>query len=466
LASNPSISELARVMAAGRKTKPGSRPPGPTGTRVMGVMREFNRDSLGFIERAQREYGDIVWMRFLYVPAMFLYHPNEIEYVLTTNARNFVKAMSLRSNFFHRLVGNGLLTSEGEDWKRQRRLTAPAFHRERIAAYAQTMVGYTARLTTDWREGQVRDMHREMMRLTLEIVVQCLFSADVSRDVDEVGETLKQLVKPFAAQATVKWIINNRLPTPQHLNFHRLAQKIDRVVYRIIAERRASGKDEGDLLSMLLAARDDDGSQMTDQQLRDEVMTLFLAGHETTALTLSWTWYLLGKDPEVERKFHAELDEVLAGREPTMTDLSKLKYTEKILKESMRLYPPAYGLGREVINDCEIGGYQVPAGTQVFVFQWATQRDARFFEDPSAFKPDRWTAEFEAQLPKYAYFPFGAGPRVCVGASFAMMEMILVLATIGQKYRLSLVPDHPVEIYPAMSLRPKEGVKVTVEIRK
>ena len=465
MASNPSISELARVMAAGRKTKPGSRPPGPTGTRVMGVMREFNRDSLGFIERAQREYGDIVWMRFLYVPAMFLYHPNEIEYVLTTNARNFWKAMSLRSNFFHRLVGNGLLTSDGEDWKRQRRLTAPAFHRERIAAYAQTMVGYTERLTTDWRDGQVRDMHRDMMRLTLEIVVQCLFSADVSRDVDEVGETLKQLVKPFAAQATVKWIINNRLPTPQHLNFHRLAQKIDRVVYRIIAERRASGKDEGDLLSMLLAARDDDGSQMTDQQLRDEVMTLFLAGHETTALTLSWTWYLLGKDPEVERKFHAELDEVLAGREPTMADLPKLKYTEKILKESMRLYPPAYGLGREAINDCEIGGYHVPAGTQIFVFQWATQRDERFFEDPAAFKPDRWTAEFEAQLPKYAYFPFGAGPRVCVGASFAMMEMILVLATIGQKFRLSLVPVHPVEVYPAMSLRPKEGVKVTVEIR-
>ncbi len=431
----------------------------------MGVMREFNRDSLGFIERAQREYGDIVWMRFLYVPAMFLYHPNEIEYVLTTNARNFVKAMSLRSNFFHRLVGNGLLTSDGEDWKRQRRLTAPAFHRERIAAYAQTMVGYSERLMTDWREGQVRDMHREMMRLTLEIVVQCLFSADVSRDVDEVGETLKQLVKPFAAQATVKWIINNRLPTPQHLNFHRLAQKIDRVVYRIIAERRASGKDEGDLLSMLLATRDDDGSQMTDQQLRDEVMTLFLAGHETTALTLSWTWYLLGKDTEVERKFHAELDEVLAGREPTMADLPKLKYTEKILKEAMRLYPPAYGLGREAIKDCEIGGYHVPAGTQVFVFQWATQRDARFFEDPAAFKPGRWTTEFEAQLPKYAYFPFGAGPRVCVGASFAMMEMILVLATIGQKYRLALVPDHPVEIYPAMSLRPKEGVKVTVEQR-
>ena len=313
----------------------------------MGVMREFNRDSLGFIERAQRSHGDIVWMRFLYVPALFLYHPNEIEYVLATNARNFIKSMSLRSNFFQRLVGNGLLTSRGNEWKRQRRLTSPAFHRERIAGYAGTMVDYTKRLTANWREGETRDMHREMMRLTLEIVVRCLFSADVSDDVDEVGATLGELVKPFASQATLKWILNNRLPTPYHIRFHRLAKKIDSVVYRIIAERHASGTDTGDLLSTLLAARDEDGSQMTDRQLRDEVMTLFLAGHETTALTLAWSWYLLGKDTDMAEKFHAELDEVLGSRDPTFADLPRLKYTEKIAKESMRLYPPAYGLGRE-----------------------------------------------------------------------------------------------------------------------
>src|SRR5947208_1349385 len=274
-------------MAAGRKVERANRPPGPKGTRVMGVMKEFNRDSLGFIERVQREYGDIVWSRFLYVPALFLYHPNEIEYVLATNAKNFVKAMTLRSNFFQRLVGNGLLTSEGEEWKRQRRLSSPAFHRERVATYASTMVDYTRRLISGWREGETRDMHREMMRLTLEIVVRCLFSADVSNDVDEVGATLGELVKPFASQATLKWILNNRLPTPYHVHFHRLAKKIDDVVYRIIAERHASGTDTGDLLSTLLAARDDDGSQMTERQLRDEVMTLFLAGHETTALPLA-----------------------------------------------------------------------------------------------------------------------------------------------------------------------------------
>src|SRR6185503_9547411 len=218
----------------------------------MGVMGEFNRDALGFIDRLQRDYGDIVWSRFLYVPALFLYHPNEIEYVLATNPKNFRKAMTLRSNFFQRLVGNGLLTSEGEVWKRQRRLTSPAFHRHRIANYAETMVNFTTRLTSSWTEGETRDMHRDMMRLTLEIVVRCLFNADVSNDVDNVGETLKQLVKPFAAQATLKWILNNRLPTPQHLRFHRLAKKIDNVVYRIIAERRAQGDDAGDLLSMML----------------------------------------------------------------------------------------------------------------------------------------------------------------------------------------------------------------------
>jgi cytochrome P450 len=442
-----------------------SRPPGPKGAPIMGVMREFNRDQLGFIERAQREYGDIVWMRFLYVPALFLYHPDDVEYVLVTNPKNFIKSMSLRSNFFQRLVGNGLLTSQGEDWKRARRLSQPAFHRERVASYGDVMVDYANRLASKWQAEETRDIHTDMMRLTLEIVVQCLFSADVSHDVDAVGATLKELVKPFASQATLKWILNNRLPTPAHLRFHRLAKKIDNVVYRIIAERRATGKDEGDLLSMLLAARDEDGSQMSDRQLRDEVMTLFLAGHETTALTLAWAWYLLGTHPEAERKFHAELDKVLGDRAPTTADLPRLKFTEQIAKESMRLYPPAYGLGREAIHDCEIGGYRVPAGTQVFMFQWATQRDPRFYDRPLEFRPERWTEDFIEQLPKYAYFPFGGGPRVCIGASFAMMEIILCLAAIGQRFRLELVPDHPVSIYPAMSLRPRDGIKIVVKNR-
>ncbi len=439
-------------------------PPGPKGHPILGVMREFNRDSLGFIMRC-REYGDVVSARFLYVPAYFIYNPVDIEEILSTNARNFRKSMSLRSNFFQRLVGNGLVTSEGEFWRRQRRLAQPAFHRQRVSSYGEVMVDYATRTSDKWRPGETRDIHPDMLRLTLEIVVKTLFDADVSDDADKVGRILSELVKPFASQATLKWILNNRLPTPAHRRFHRAVGEIDKVIYRIIAERRNSGYDQGDLLSMLLQAHDDDGSQMTDNQLRDEVMTLFLAGHETTALVLTWSWYLLAKSPEAERKFHAELDEVLEGRLPRASDLSRLKYTEMIAKEAMRLYPPAYAVGREAIEECEIGGYRVPRHTQIFAFQWATQRDPRYYDNPEAFNPDRWTAQFSEKLPKYAYFPFGGGPRQCIGNYFAMMEVVLVLATIGHKLRFSLVSDQPVEIQPAMSLRPRAGIQVRVESR-
>ena len=450
--------------SVGKKTS-APLPPGPKGHPILGVMPEFNRDTLAFITRC-REYGDVVRARFFYVTCYFLYNPDDIEYVLSTNAKNFIKSMSVRSNFFHRLIGNGLLTSEGDFWRRQRRLAQPAFHRQRISSYGEVMVEYSERMISSWKAGQMRDAHRDMMRLTLEIVAKTLFNADVSGDADRVGAILSEIVKPFASQATLKWILDNRLPTPAHRRFHRLAKQIDEIVYRIIEERRRSGRDEGDLLSMLLQAQDEDGSQMTDQQLRDEVMTLFLAGHETTALTLSWAWYLLALNPEAESKFHRELETVLHGHAPTFADLPQLKYTEMIAKESMRLYPPAYGVGREAIEECEIGGFRVPAKTQIFAFQWATQRDARYFDAPDQFHPDRWTEGFTNALPKYAYFPFGGGPRACIGNTFAMMEIVLVLATIGQKFRLPLAPDHQVTLLPAMSLRPRTGIQVMVENRR
>jgi cytochrome P450 len=438
--------------------------PGPEGNLILGVMPQFNRDTLGFIERC-RDYGDVVRMRFFYLTVYFLYNPDHIEYVLSTNARNFIKSRLLRSPFFKRLVGNGLLTSEGEEWKRQRRLAQPAFHRQRINAYGDIMVEYAERLIAGWNKNEVRDIHRDMMRLTLQIVVRTLFSADISGDADTVGRVLSQMVKPFASQATLKWILDNRLPTPTNRRFNAAAREIDNIVYRIIAERRASGSDQGDLLSMLLAAQDEDGSQMSDRQLRDEVMTLFLAGHETTALTLSWAWYLLAQNPEVEKNFHAELDEVLDSRLPTVADMPRLKYTERIAKESMRLYPPAYGVGREAVREFELGGYRVPAKSQLFMFQWATQRDPRFFAEPERFYPERWTEEFVNGLPKYAYFPFGGGPRACIGNYFALMEIVLLLATIGSKFKLSLAPNQRVQILPAMSLRPAKGINVLVENR-
>ena len=435
-----------------------SLPPGPTGKLITGVMREFNRDMLAFITRCQREYGDVVRSRFLYLHAHFLYNPADIETMLSTNAKSYRKARSLRSPFFHRLVGNGLVTSEGEFWRRQRRLAQPAFHRQRISSYGDIMVQYALRALAKWRDGEQRDVSKEMTRLTLEIVVKTLFNSDVSDDADHVRDILSQIVKPFASQATLKWIADNRFPTPAHRRYFNSVSQIDKIVFRIIAERRASGSDEGDLLSMLLQAQDEDGSHMSDAQLRDEVMTLFLAGHETTALALSWSWYLLATHPEAEKKFHAELDEVLGGRAPEVSDLPRLRFTEMIAKETMRLYPPAYAVGREAIEDTELGGYRVPRNTQLFAFQWVTHRDPRFFERPDDFVPERWASEEIERLPKYAYFPFGGGPRQCIGNYFAMMEIVLLLATIGQRFKFALL--EPVEVLPVLSLRPKNGVKV------
>jgi cytochrome P450 len=441
-----------------------SLPPGPKGHLITGVMREFNRDTLGFITRL-RDYGDVVRSRFLYLYAYFLYDPADIETMLTTNARSYRKAQSLRSPFFHRLVGNGLVTSEGDFWRRQRRLAQPAFHRQRINSYGDIMVEYATRAIAQWKTGEQRDISKDMTRLTLEIVVKTLFNSDVSNDADHVGEMLSVLVKPFASQATLKWILDNRLPTPGHRRYFNAVSQIDKIIFRIIADRRASGSDEGDLLSMLLQAQDEDGSQMSDAQLRDEVMTLFLAGHETTALALSWSWYLLATHPEAEKKFHAELEEVLGGRAPEVSDLPRLKYTEMIAKEAMRLYPPAYAIGREALEETEIGGYRVPKRTQLFAFQWVTHRDARYFERPDAFEPERWVSESMQRLPKYAYFPFGGGPRQCIGNYFAMMEIVLLLATIGQRFRFLLAQGQTVEVLPVLSLRPKNGIKVVVEER-
>ena len=440
-------------------------PQGPRGGRLMGNMREFNSDSLGFIERCAREFGDVVPTRFLYVPALFLFHPDHVEYVLAAGSKNFIKAASLRSPFFHRLVGRGLVTSEGEFWRRQRRLAQPAFHRDRVEAYARTMVAYAERMLSNWRDGQTLDAHEEMTILTQTVVAQTLFSADVSGDSREIGQALSNIVRPFASQATLKWILDNRLPTPAHLRFNRDVRKIDRFVYRLIEERRASGEDTGDLLSMLLAAQDEDGSSMNDRQLRDELMTIFLAGHETTALALTWAWYLLAQNPEAEEKLAAELEEVLEGRAPTVADLPRLRYADWVVKESMRLYPPAWAVGRECVRECEVGGHRVKQGMQVFGFQWVIQRDPRWFESPLAFRPERWGEESISRIPKYAYFPFGGGPRLCIGNYFATMEAVLILVTIAQRFRLRLVPGHKLEVLPALSLRPKHGLKVTLEAR-
>jgi cytochrome P450 len=363
-----------------------------------------------------------------------------------------------------RVFGRGLLTSEGDFWLRQRRLAQPAFHRARIAGYASTMVEYTERLLHEWQDGEERDIHKEMMRLTLHIVGKTLFDADVERDAQDIGKSMELLLE-FGADFRRTLFVPQWLPTPTNIRVDRAIRQIEKVLYRMIAEKRASGRDAGDLLSMLLAAQDEDGSRMTDKQLRDEAITLFLAGHETTANTLSWTWWLLAQNPAVEAKLHAELRNVLAGRAPSLDDLPKLVYTNHIITESMRLYPPAWGTARTAIEDHEIAGYAVPKGSGVSFAQWTVHRDARWYDAPDEFRPERWEGDLLKRLPRFAYFPFGGGPRQCIGNSFALMEAALILATIAQQYRFRLVEGHPVVPLASITLRPRHGIRVVMESR-
>ena len=437
-------------------------PPGPPDRFFIGNFPLGARRPLDVLTRWAREYGDIFYYRFLNLHVYFLNRPEYIEDVLVTNFRKFKKGRGLESN--RRLFGNGLLTSEGEFWRRERRLCQPAFHPERIQSYAQVMVAYAERMLATWQDGEMRDAHKDMMRVTLEIVGKVLFGAEISEQVAEVGEALEAILRQNT-RGQMLFPALMRLPTPGNLRYRRVVRRLERIIYGIISQRRAEGGDSGDLLSMLLQARDEDGSHMTDVQIRDEVMTLFLAGHETTALLLSWAWYLLSQHAEVEEKLYAELRQTLAGRSATVRDLPRLPYTEKVIKETLRLYPPAYAMARIALEDYSIAGYRVPAGSSVVFSQWVMHRDPRYFAAPERLCPERWTQEFEKGLPKFAFFPFGGGPRQCIGSSFAMMEAVLLLATIAQRFRLTLVPGPPIVPEPAITLRPQGGVRVVVRRR-
>jgi cytochrome P450 len=443
----------------------GKYPPGPNSTKrtnFSGQLGAVRRDPLGFFTHCARTYGDITGMRYFNFHVFFINNPEYIEDVLVNNARKFHKGRVLRAN--KGVFGEGLLTSEGNFWLRQRRLAQPAFHRGRIAAYAETMVRYTERLLETWCDGEERDLHQEMLRVTLQIVGKTLFDADVAGDAKEVGESLELLLE-LSADFARDIFIPSWLPTPKNIRKARAIKKLDKIIYRIIEERRKSRHDAGDLLSMLLTARDEDGSSMTDKQLRDESITLFLAGHETTANALSWTWWLLAQNPAAEKKLHAELDGVLSGKAPTLDDVAKLKYTENVLTESLRLYPPAWGTARVAIEEHEIGGYKVPKGTGISLTQWTMHRDPRWFDAPEEFRPERWEDGLAKRLPRFAYFPFGGGPRQCIGNTFALMEATLVLATTAQRYRFRLVAGHPVVPLPSITLRPRHGIRAVLEAR-
>jgi len=438
-------------------------PAGPAEGLKRWSLGPLNNNPLEYFTKIAREYGDIAGLRVLNFKTIFVNHPDLIEEVLVTDARKYSKGRVLRAN--RHVFGEGLLTSEGGFWLRQRRLTQPAFHRARIASCAGTMVEYTQRMLRGWRGGEERDAHQEMMRLTLQIVGKTLFDADVERDAQEVGKSLELLLE-VGANFRRTIFVPHWLPTPANLRVKREVRQIERILYRIIGERRASGRDTGDLLSMLLHAQDEDGSRMTDRQLRDEAITLFLAGHETTASTLSWTWWLLAQNPAVEAKLHAELEAVLGDRTPSLDDLPKLAYTGHLITESLRLYPPAWGMARLAVEDHEIAGYAVTRGMGVAMAQWVVHRDPRWYDAPEEFRPERWEDDLLKRLPRFAYFPFGGGPRQCIGNAFALMEAALVLATIARKFRLRLVANHPVVPLASITLRPRHGVRVTLESRQ
>jgi cytochrome P450 len=360
------------------------------------------------------------------------------------------------------LLGNGLLTSDGDSWLRQRRLAQPAFKPSRVAAYGETMVAYAERLIAGWKAGETRDLQPEMTRLTLEITAKTLFGADIGTDAADVGAALADALASFDVRVSSWFPLPYWVPTPTNRRLVKAVKRLDAIVYRIINERRAGGEDRGDLLSMLLQAQDDEGGAMSDKQLRDETMTLFLAGHETTALALTWTFYLLAQSADAEAKLRTELAAVLGGRSPTVADLPRLRWTEHVVTESMRLYPPAYAFGREALADCEIGGYPVRKGTTLFLSQWVMHRDPRYYDEPERFLPERWAGGLMQRLPRFAYFPFSGGPRQCIGDRFAMMEAVLIVAAVAQRYRFALVPGHPVVPKPSMTLRPQHGIKVVL----
>ncbi len=439
-----------------------NRPPGPKPHFLIGNMPLASRDPLSVLLGWAQEFGDIFYYRAAWIHVYFLNHPDLIEAVLVRNYQNFLKDHVVRKSRW--FFGDGLLTNEGESWLRQRRLSQPAFHRERIESYAKTMTGYTGQMLSGLRNGETRDIHQEMMQLTLRIVVQALFSVE-SEVIGKISAAMNVLMRNSSGIRLLLPPVARYLPMPAMIGFRHAVRQLDETVYRIIALRRANQRDTGDLLSMLMQARDEDGTRMSDKQLRDEVLTFLIAGHETTALVLSWTWHLLGQNPGPEQRLHQELDLVLKGRVPAFADLPALPHTERVIKEAMRLYPPAWSVARTVVSEFELRGYRIPAGANVVMSQWIMHRDARYFPDPERFDPDRWLPGRSQQMPRFAYFPFGGGPRQCIGASFAMLEATLLLAAIAQQFRFRPAPGLPVASVPSFTLRPKGGIKMVIEAR-
>jgi cytochrome P450 len=424
---------------------------GPKGRLLSGVMGEYGADPIGAMRRWRDDYGDFVPIRFGPFRAHVAFGPTEIEEVLVERAADFRKSFGTR--MLIPLLGHGLLTAEGDEWLRHRRLASPAFHRARVEAYGRTMARYAEDSANAWLEGQAVDIHDDMTALTLRIVARTLFDTDVTTRIEQVARLGTEIQDFYYLRfASLRFLIPAWLPTPGNRRLGAATRRLDEVVYAIIRDRRPD-EDRGDLLSILLQARDEHGAGMSERQVRDEVMTLLLAGHETTALALTWAFQLLDRNPEARGRLEAELPAVLGGEPASPEHVGALPYTQAIVNETLRLYPPAYITGREAIRDTKIGGTLIPKGHIVLVSMYTTHRDERFFPEPDAFRPERWLDGLEKRLPRGAFIPFGLGSRKCIGAAFAMMETTLLLATIARRWRFELAPAE-MATQPSITLRP------------
>jgi len=443
-------------------------PPGPPDVGHSKVeqfltYRRFLKDPLARVTRWMADYGDIIHYktgnRHQYMTA----NPEMIREVLVRQSHIFIKGPDYTNEKtgLARFMGKGLVTSNGDFWKRQRQLVQPAFHTQRITAYADTMVDYTLERMADWPDGQVLDVDKEMMQLTLMIVGRTLFDADASTTANQVKKAVDVVQKASnTANLLPGWV-----PTPLRIRSRRANAMLDRIVYGFINQRRATGEDRGDLLSMLLLSEDEDGERMTDEQVRDEAVTLFLAGHETTANALNWTFWLLAQNPEAEARLHQELDTVLQGNRPTLPDLKRLPYTDMVIKESMRLMPPVWSIGRVNREATEIMGYSFPEWSGIQICIYLAHRHPEIWERPNDFLPERWADPSIDEIPKYAYLPFGGGPRVCIGNSFATMEANLLLATMAQRYRMRLIDGVDIVPQPFITMFPRDGLPMRLERR-
>ena len=442
-------------------------PPGPTYILPYRLVRKFLHDPLKLLTDISHTYGDIAHFKFGSQNVYLLNNPDYIEDVLVTNYKKFIKSRGLQVS--KRLLGNGLVTSEGEYHDLQRHLIQPTFYPKRIKTYSDMMIKQANDMCNSWHDGAILDIHKEMTKLTLAIICKTVLGYDIDPEHDEVGDALLTCMKYFNRLLMPFGELIEKIPLlPINKGFQKAKKDLDSIVYRMIKEHRKildKGDDKeshDDLLLTLLQAQDEEAGigRMTDEQLRDEVMTIFLAGHETTANALTWTYYLLSENPLIETRLQEELYSIFGNsRTPIMVDdVPKLQYTEKILTESMRLFPPAWALGRQAIDDYKVGGYSVPKGSIILMSQYVMHRDPRYFPEPDRFYPDRWTEEFRKQLPRFSYFPFGGGIRGCIGEPFAWLEGILLIATICRQWRLKHVPSHKVELKPLITLRPKYGM--------